>query len=220
MKKIFTFILFLFTTFTIYSQDIITKQNGDEIKAKVMEITSAEIKYKRFENLDGPVYSMDLKEVFMIKYENGDKDVFTDKNILSNQNYEIRNDFIIMKSGKAYQGDNLLTKREFSDLMATNPNANNLYQYGKTLGVIGYIFAFPSGFVFGFTLGSSLFSWSSTKGVLLGVSGLGIMGGLIFASIGDSKITQAISIYNSSNQVGLKVQLKFNENGIGVALKF
>ncbi len=214
------FILCLFTTFTIYSQDIITKQNGDEIKAKVIEITSAEIKYKRFENINGPIYSMNLKEVFMIKYENGVKDVFTEKNISSNQNSEIRSDFIILKSGKAYQGDNLLTKQEFSDKMATNPNANNLFEYGKTLGTVGKIFAYPSAFVFGFTLGLSIFSWSSTKGVLLGVSGAGIIGGIIFASIGDSKITQAINIYNSANQVGLKIQLKFNENGIGVALKF
>ena len=34
------------------------------------------IKYKKWENLEGPVYNIDKKEVFMIKYSNGSKDVF------------------------------------------------------------------------------------------------------------------------------------------------
>lgn len=56
--------------------DIIIK-NGDEIKAKVIEINSDEIKYKKCDNLNGPTYTLKKSEVFMIKYPNGSKDVIT-----------------------------------------------------------------------------------------------------------------------------------------------
>ena len=59
-----------------FSQDIITKKNGDDIKAKVTEITDAQVKYKKWESLDGPVYNIPISDVFMVKYENGKKDFF------------------------------------------------------------------------------------------------------------------------------------------------
>jgi hypothetical protein len=59
---------------------MIVKKNGDEIKAKVEEVLSAEIKYRKFENPTGPVYSIPKADVFMIRYENGSKDVFGTQN--------------------------------------------------------------------------------------------------------------------------------------------
>ena len=59
------------------AQDIIIKKNGDEIRSKVLKIGTADIQYKSYDNQDGPVHSLGKAEVFMIKYENGTKDVFT-----------------------------------------------------------------------------------------------------------------------------------------------
>ena len=61
------FVLFL-SCMSVYAKDIITLQNGDEIKAKVTEISSSEIKYKRFENLDGPTIVIPRANVFFITY--------------------------------------------------------------------------------------------------------------------------------------------------------
>jgi hypothetical protein len=58
------------------SQDIIVLKNGDEIKAKVQEVGISDVKYKKFENTAGPAYTLLKTEIFMIKYENGAKDVF------------------------------------------------------------------------------------------------------------------------------------------------
>jgi hypothetical protein len=60
-------------------QDLILKKNGEEIKAKVSEVLDKEIKYRKADNLTGPVYSILKTEVFMIKYENGTKDVFNEQ---------------------------------------------------------------------------------------------------------------------------------------------
>lgn len=51
-------------------------RTGDEIPARVEEVGQTEIKYKKFSNLTGPTYSVSKAEVFMIRYENGQRDVF------------------------------------------------------------------------------------------------------------------------------------------------
>ncbi|MBR6655188.1 MAG: outer membrane beta-barrel protein [Alistipes sp.] len=51
--------------------------NGSEVKSKVVQIGTSEIKYHKFENLEGPIYSVPRSEVFIIRYENGRKEVIT-----------------------------------------------------------------------------------------------------------------------------------------------
>ena len=63
---------------TALAQDMITLKNGDEIKARVTEIDLNVIKYKKFENLNGPTYNIEKHKVFMIKYENGTKDIINE----------------------------------------------------------------------------------------------------------------------------------------------
>jgi hypothetical protein len=58
------------------AQDKITLKNGDEINAKVLEITESEVKFKKSDNLTGPTRIIYKSEVFSIKYENGAKDFF------------------------------------------------------------------------------------------------------------------------------------------------
>lgn len=78
MKYIILSAVALFATIICSNaQDLIFKKNGDEIKGKVVEITNTEVKYRKFENpTGGPIYSFNLSEIFLIRYENGTKDVF------------------------------------------------------------------------------------------------------------------------------------------------
>ena len=61
--------------FCAQAQDVITFRNAEQIKAKVTEISPSEIKYKRFDNLDGPTITVLRSEVFAITYENGRRDI-------------------------------------------------------------------------------------------------------------------------------------------------
>lgn len=61
--------------------DLIVFKNGDEIEAKIIEISVTEIKYKKCNNLNGPTNIVSKSEVLFIKYPNGTKDVFSDKNV-------------------------------------------------------------------------------------------------------------------------------------------
>ena len=80
MKKLtgvlFVVFVLLFSTNQGIAQDVIVLRNGDEIKAKILEIKQIEITYKNWANIDGPTYTKSKAEIFMIKYSNGTKDVF------------------------------------------------------------------------------------------------------------------------------------------------
>jgi hypothetical protein len=76
MKKLFVFLFFIIGFISAFSQDEITFRNGETLKVKVLEIGSSDIVYKKADNLTGPSYSTSKDKVFMIKYENGTKDVF------------------------------------------------------------------------------------------------------------------------------------------------
>ncbi|GAA4440005.1 hypothetical protein GCM10023188_36780 [Pontibacter saemangeumensis] len=79
MKKLLLTLSALCLFVLCQAQDVLTKRNGDELQVKVQEITPAEIKYKRYDTLEGPLISISKAEVFMIKYENGTKEVFQEE---------------------------------------------------------------------------------------------------------------------------------------------
>lgn len=78
MKKILVLLALLFTTVSILPKTL-SQKNGEEIQAKVLTINSQEINYLKWNNQNGPTYTIAINEVFMIKYANGEKDVFNDK---------------------------------------------------------------------------------------------------------------------------------------------
>ncbi len=57
------------------AQDLITKVDGEEILSKVMEVSDREIKYKRWDNLEGPIYTMSKSKIRTVVYENGYEEV-------------------------------------------------------------------------------------------------------------------------------------------------
>ena len=76
----------LFTTTVLQAQDVIVKNDKSEIQAKVLEITEDAVKYKQFRFQDGPVYNVKKAEVFMIIYQNGNRETFgqtTDRELKS-----------------------------------------------------------------------------------------------------------------------------------------
>ncbi len=59
-----------------FAQDKIYKTDKSIIDAKVLEISTTEIKYKKFSNQSGPSYIVPVKDVSMIVYENGEKETY------------------------------------------------------------------------------------------------------------------------------------------------
>lgn len=76
MKTILTLTTFLFFALAAQAQDYIVKRDGTKIEAKVLEISSTEIRYKLFTQPDGPLRIIRISEVEEIIYEDGQFDKF------------------------------------------------------------------------------------------------------------------------------------------------
>lgn len=76
LLRLFAFITAILCTMNVQSQDILVKRSGGELQVKVLKISSEVIEYKKWSNQDGPTYTLATSEVNMIKYENGEQDVF------------------------------------------------------------------------------------------------------------------------------------------------
>ena len=102
MKKMnyFVFaIITIFLTINANAQDKIVLKTGSNIEAKVLEINQTDVKYKKFNNLEGPTFTTHKNEIHMIIYENGENEIFkdevpqiyqNDKNIVTKKNEKLR----------------------------------------------------------------------------------------------------------------------------------
>ncbi len=86
MKSLMMLSISFVFTFSVFAQDNIVLKSGEEIKAKVQEVGISEVKYKKADNPNGPLYTTDKGQVLMIKYENGSKDVFGSSTNTSSDN--------------------------------------------------------------------------------------------------------------------------------------
>ena len=75
MKHFFLLLSLVFIT-NANAQDVIMLIKGGNIQAKVQEIKSKEIVYKKFSNVNGPNYYINVEDVEKINYESGAADVF------------------------------------------------------------------------------------------------------------------------------------------------
>lgn len=76
MRKILL-ILNILLSISVMAQDVIIKRNGDELQCKILEVSKNEVKYKRWSNQEGPMFAEKKADIFMIKYENGEKEMMT-----------------------------------------------------------------------------------------------------------------------------------------------
>lgn len=68
--------MLILTATAAFAQDVIVKKDNSTVLSKVLEVSSAEIKYKKWSNQDGPTYTISVNEVLSINYQNGEIDKF------------------------------------------------------------------------------------------------------------------------------------------------
>lgn len=77
--KLILIAVFLITTSIAKAQDVIVKKDNSTILSKVTRISEAEIEYKKWSNLDGPTYTLNIAEIASINYQNGEIEYFSNK---------------------------------------------------------------------------------------------------------------------------------------------
>jgi len=111
MKNTLLFILFVCSSNIIQAQDTLSMRSGENILVKVIEVGTSEVKYKKQDNLNGPVFSILKSDLLVIKYENGTKEDFSSiKKIVGVENLFIQgqNDAILNYDGYKTAGTSVL----------------------------------------------------------------------------------------------------------------
>lgn len=96
--------------FATYSQtDNIILKSGEELNVKITEIGNDNIKYKKTDFLEGPNYILSNTEIFMIKFSNGDKKIFENKEVKEKVIYSNINEGlnVTLYTARAYTSKNL-----------------------------------------------------------------------------------------------------------------
>lgn len=86
MKKLLA-ICFIINTYSFLAnaQDIIIMKNGDEIKAKILEVRFDDIKYRKYDENNGAEYSIAKNSVKGINYQSGLKETFEKEEYIKRQ---------------------------------------------------------------------------------------------------------------------------------------
>jgi len=87
MKYILLFILFICSSNIIKAQDTLSMRSGENILVKVIEVGTTEVKYKKLDNLNGPIFSILKSDLLIVKYENGTKEDFSSIKKIEENNF-------------------------------------------------------------------------------------------------------------------------------------
>lgn len=88
MKKYICLLFVMLGLGIARAQDVIVLRNTDEIYAKVVEINPESVKYVQWDFQDGPVRIVDKRDIFFIKYQNGQKETFTSNDVIEDRSVE------------------------------------------------------------------------------------------------------------------------------------
>ena len=113
------------------SCDEIIYKDGTEIKAKITEINTSEIRYKRCDFIDGPTFVEKQNKVFMIKYSNGKSEMFK-----TEKADEYNNGKIIQDSQKINDKDKKTNPFSIASLVFSILGFYPLIILGSILGLI------------------------------------------------------------------------------------
>ena len=132
---------------SLNAQDVILKRTGEKIEAKVLEIGTNEIKYKKFSNLEGPTYNIEKREVFEITYKNGEVEKFENISQLeyNNDNSSNKNDGRIqIIGGRFYVGNRRIGTGELRSLLISTKDEEiiKLYKQSVVIRGLAYLFGF------------------------------------------------------------------------------
>lgn len=224
VKKVTVLSICLLLACVLNAQDIITKNDGTDIQAKVLEVGQSQVSYKKTSNPDGPTYTIGVSDILMITYENGEREMYNTANEAQKvqslpQGVMTYNQW----SGKISVGG-VTIENEMLDMYFT-PDDLKLYNRGKTNSILGTVVGCIGAFPFGWCLGNYASGSEYTdnnQSVLIG-SGIAMITGIIIGSIGEKQRKTAVSNYNHSSlafQPELHLVTTGSDIGIGVALVF
>lgn len=197
------------------------------------------IRYKKYENQEGPLYTVEKSKVFLIKYANGTKDVFNteiSESVISNpqisppgqfdNNSHSKAPVLLEYRGGVRQNGAALNGTEVRAVYKNHQEPLTLYNSGEGFKLVGSVFQWS-------VIGALVYTAIKVRPLdppeseMVAKRGVITSGGLavawlVFANIGNAQIRKSVSVYNgtilNSSPVGLEFLM--GPNQVGLAMRF
>lgn len=239
MKKFFTLaIAILCSTISMIAAggfDLIIKTNSEKIEALIQEVSDTEIRYKKANNPNGPMFVIKMSEISSIVYSNGEVQAIEHQaSYASPQQYGVAQQYPstlvlgtpITRNGNMYfQNGKSVSEAEYLSFIQNNCiEAWQSYQSGVTLKRNGWILLGTG--LGSIALGTSLI-WAEGSLIyspILWGAGAGLsIGSIPCLVIGGKRMKNSHEIYNMQcvrKTTALEVGVQSSKYGLGFALKF
>ena len=244
MKKILTLMVALLTAFNLFAADIIVTRDARRIEAKILEVSSSEIKYKEANNLEGPTFVLTSAEINTIIYNNGTVKVFDQpapqpaQQTYNNAGYNkpAFNGLPITKADDSYyMGDQRMTEDQYLEFIKQNcatawesySKGNLLWKQGWALFGVGMGVMIPGAVFYSIGIQERAEEMWIPGAVLLSSGSILTTASIPCLIVGGIKKYNSHSVYNetcASKQQAYTTPITFGitagSNGVGVAMNF
>lgn len=143
LAYVLTVLILLLSTLQtrLFAQDHVLLRDGSEIQGKILEIGDKEVTYKTLDNPNGPVHLILKTEVFMITYENGSKELFSNEPVRIKANSERcvtkGNNIINAYYGACIRNEPYYQRSYFDPSEVSKINIKKTY---SSIGPVGVVF--------------------------------------------------------------------------------
>ena len=141
MKKILVLMALVASAISMMAQDVIIKMNEEKIAAKIIEISSTEVKYLEASMPDGPTFVLSTDEIATIIFSNGQVKVYKHNEKASVVVQNDLNQSMIFRTGNKYTYNGVTMKGDMYAKFLKNNNAEayKLYKYGHDVSTAGWV---------------------------------------------------------------------------------
>lgn len=218
MKKALVLIALCLYGYNLSAQDIVTKKDGVEIQAKIIEVGESQISYKEYSNLEGPTYKLNIMDILMITFENGEREMYNVGNNVSNLSSLPQGVMTYNSWSRKISVGGVTIENGMLDRYFSNEDFSR-YKSAKTMGLVGGIVAIIGAVPFGWSIGTLIAGQKPNMGMLLG-GGVAFFGGITISTIGEGRIRNIVNNYNSRLAFQPEVRIATTNYGIGLAVVF
>ena len=231
MKKLFLLMsVIVLNMICAQAQDVIFRSSSDSIQVRVLTVGTTEITYRKWNNQEGPIYSIPVNEIAAIRYANGSYDFFTNKDTgAAHAQPSSSSSSMLTRVGNTYYyNDAVMNKQATLEWLSTQdcPTAYSQFLSGMKTASAGWA-------LMGVGLGLDLIGTiitlrakgaTAVGGVLIGIGGALEIACIPTIAVGYSKMHQTVNVYNVSCRNIAEVKpywsLQASNNGLGIAYNF
>lgn len=220
MMKLKMLLFALLLCNVMWASDVIVTKDSKKIDAKVTEVTSSEVKYKKANALDGPTFTLPTSEIQTIVYDNGDVSTFNQE-ATKKGTYQLYDENVTL-GFKRINGKKV-SSADYADYLKEHCTpAYNKFRKGQNLYVAGWTCLIAG------------VACEITGGVISGISGatnalpytltgsLAVVAGVPLLITGAVTRGRSISVYETEckGKTAMELNFGFTKNGVGLALNF